>query len=81
MSDNTMPAAPAAADPHQKCRDWQDAAVEADYRWQRFAHAKTPTEQAEWLVELSNAMSDLRSWLPGFDSDTGTMPWEREDEA
>lgn len=26
---------------------------------------------------LSNAMSDLRSWLPGYDGDSDTMPWER----
>lgn len=59
---------------------WHDAGIEADYRWHLFRNAKTPYDQADALIGLSNAMSDLRSWLPGWDFETGTMPWEREDE-
>ena len=57
---------------------WQDAGVEADYRWHLFANAKTPLDQAEAVTALSNAMSDLRTWLAGYDADTNTLPWERE---
>jgi hypothetical protein len=57
---------------------WQDAATEADYRWQIFMHSKTPTDQAQALVDLSNAMHDLRTWIPGYDYETGSLPWERE---
>lgn len=63
----------------QEEQPWHDAGVEADYRWQLFITAQTPLAQARALVALSDAMSDLRSWLPGYDSQSGTMPWERED--
>lgn len=69
-------------DPHEHCGAWEDAGVEVAYAWHGFATAATALTQASALVALSNAMSDLVSWLPGFDGDTGTMPWERgEDEA
>lgn len=70
----------AERDPHEHCSAWEPAGVEVAYAWHRFATAKTPTEQASAVVALSNAMSDLRSWLPGYDSEHDTMPWEREED-
>lgn len=60
--------------------DWHDCAEEADYWWTRYINATTLHEQAVCLVRLMDAMSDLRSWLPGFDIETGTMPWERDED-
>lgn len=58
--------------------DWHDAALEVVYLWEQFTHAREPLAQAERLVSLSNAVHDLKTWLPGFDPETGTMPWDRE---
>jgi hypothetical protein len=67
-------------DPEITEEPWHDAAIEADYQWSRFTDAKTPLEQANALVNLANAMDDLRTFLPGYDYESGTLPWERESE-
>jgi hypothetical protein len=56
---------------------WHDAALEAEYRWHLFVTAKDPLSQAMAITDLSNAMHDLTTWLPGYDPNTGTMPWDR----
>lgn len=58
--------------------DWHDAAIEVDYLWTMFMDTPTPLGQAKMLVQLQDAMSDLRTFLPGFDYESGTLPWERE---
>lgn len=59
----------------------EDAALEVVYWWNRLENAKTLPEQAEAITQLSNHVSDLKTWLPGYDLNSGTMPWERgEDE-
>lgn len=60
--------------------DWHEVAIDVDYFWKVFISASTPLSQATALVNLSNAFSDLRTYLPGYDYETGTLPWEREDE-
>ena len=55
----------------------EDAATEVVYWWHRLENAKTLPEQAEAITQLSNHVSDLKTWLPGYDNDSGTMPWER----
>ncbi len=59
---------------------WLDAAEEVMYQWHLFSKATTPVLAANYLVELSNAMSDLQTYHPGWDYKTGTMPWERDDD-
>lgn len=49
------------------------------YLFDLYARAENLAAQAAYLVELSNAVDDLRSFHPGYDLDTGTMPWDRED--
>jgi hypothetical protein len=65
---------------HEDCNAWQSAAEEVDYRWHVFMRAKGPVDAGQALVDLANAMHDLRTWLPGYDYENGTLPWEREDE-
>lgn len=60
--------------------EWPEAVFEVDYEWYRFCHATTPLDQAQALVRLQDAMSDLRTFLPGYDYGTGMLPWERDDE-
>lgn len=60
--------------------DWQDAAIEVDYLWHMFMDTITPLSQAKILMQLQDAMSDLRTFLPGWDYETGTLPWEREED-
>ncbi len=53
---------------------WQDAAVEAWWAWDRLSEAKTLPAQASAVNDLANAMSDLASWLPGYEYRTGRLP-------
>jgi hypothetical protein len=52
---------------------WMDAGFAAFYARERFSEARTPVLASSALVELANAMSDLASWLPGYDVETGTI--------
>jgi hypothetical protein len=69
--------------------DWTDAErvghiaeciEDVGYRWHLLEHAKTLPDQAEAITGLANAISDLKSWHPGYDDRNGTLPWERESE-
>lgn len=60
--------------------DWQEAAIEVDYLWNTFMDTTTPIGQARVLMHLQDAISDLRTFLPGWDYETGTLPWERDDD-
>lgn len=57
---------------------FQEACEEADYRWHLFSNAKTTLDQADALVALRDAMFAVRTYLPGYDYETSTLPWERE---
>lgn len=57
-----------------------DAAVAAYLAWRDVAEANDPISFSTAMVEASNAMSDLASWLPGFDVNTGTIAAERDEE-
>lgn len=50
-----------------------EASDTAEYRWTRYANAVDNLTQADCLIELSNAMSDLASFLPGFNPETGEV--------
>src|SRR5687768_7673413 len=62
---------------HEVSQDWQDAALEAVYQWDGYVKATNAVDQSSRLIELGNAMHDLKTWLPGWDTETGTMPWDR----
>lgn len=57
-----------------------DAVDNVVYQWEFFSDSKNPVAQAHYLIELSNAVSDLKSYLESYDWVTGTVNWEREDE-
>lgn len=71
-----MATKPTAAD--NPFGDATDAAVEAYLAWTNMRDASTPMQYATAMTELSNAMSDFSSWLPGYDVGTGTIAAERE---
>lgn len=52
---------------------WHDAGLEVWHAWDRFSSARTPIETADAIVALSNAMSMLATFLPGYDYGTGTV--------
>ena len=56
---------------------WIDGVQNAIYAvhvdWHNFTHSTDPLEQARWLIELSNRMSDLITWHEGFDYETGEI--------
>lgn len=51
-----------------------------DYFLTSFDKSRTHTNAGYNLIELFNAVSELKSWHPGYDIDTGTLPYEREEE-
>lgn len=57
-----------------------DALENVVYYFDRYTSAQTLKDQAGHLIELSNAVSGLRSFHPGYDPDSNTMPWDREDD-
>lgn len=57
-----------------------DALEEVVYRYEQFAEAASPSRAASALVALGDAISDLKSFHPGWDFETGTMPWDREED-
>lgn len=57
-----------------------DAAENVLYYIDQLRDAKTLGEQADAFVALQNAASDLKSFHPEFDLNSGTMPWDREDQ-
>lgn len=52
------------------------AMEEMDFRWTRYAVARTVSQQADAFTALQNAWSNLRSWHPQINAD-GMLPWER----
>lgn len=52
---------------------WHDAGLAVDAAFERLENARTLLEQADALVDLSNSVSDLRSWLPGYNAETGRV--------
>lgn len=46
-----------------------EAAQEVCYLWERFSTAGTAPLEAAYLVQMSNAVSDLNSWLPEVEED------------
>lgn len=58
-----------------------ECATQVDYWWRRLRAATTLLDQGEAATALNNATADMRSWLPGWDMDSDTMPWEREQSA
>ena len=49
------------------------------YHLNRFDESKSRANAGHHLIELFNKVGDLTSWHPGYDADTGTLPYERED--
>jgi hypothetical protein len=61
---------------------WHDAGRSAYWAFERLSEAKTIGEQGDAFNDLSNAMSDLVSWLPGWDWERGVLntPATREED-
>lgn len=54
-------------------------AEEVVYHFQCWARTTDKGNEAHHLIELFNRISDLKSWDPTYDYETGTVAWERED--
>lgn len=59
---------------------WHDAGLEVWRAWTRFAQARTPVATAEAITSMSNAVTDLATFLPGYDYNRGTVVEADEDE-
>lgn len=57
-----------------------DAIEEVYYQFNRLTSANDVLTQASALMDLNNAISDLVSWHPGYDINSGTLPYEREEQ-
>lgn len=56
---------------------WENIA-EVEYAFDNYKSARTLPEQAHWLTELSNRVSDLVSYHPRYDGDQGRIVPEAE---
>lgn len=61
-------------------KGWHDAGLEVAYWWDKYSMATTVIDQGSALLELINAMSDLKTWLPGWDGNIGEFTWFDSDE-
>ncbi|QIG57806.1 hypothetical protein SEA_PAULODIABOLI_71 [Microbacterium phage PauloDiaboli] len=65
----------------QPLSDAADAIEEVVYRFRAYTQPSSDlVNSAHHLVELANAVSDLASYHAGYDIETGTLPYEREDD-
>lgn len=62
----------------EEARWWHDAGYSVDAAWERVGRSTNIVDQANALVDLSNAVSDLITYLPKYDPRTGTIPAEEE---
>ena len=56
-----------------------DALEEVHHQWQTYREATDPVTQAHRLTQVDAAISDLATYHPSYDLDTGTLGWERDD--
>lgn len=52
---------------------WYGAGEALYIAWDRFSEATTPVEAASRLVDLSNAVHDVISWLPNYNYERGVL--------
>jgi hypothetical protein len=57
---------------------WHDAALAVYWAWDDFERATNPVLQARAVTRLDDAVSDLASWLPGYDDHLGRIPYDDE---
>jgi hypothetical protein len=69
----------AVADDPATLKDAAEAIETVAAAWDRMSNARSPLDQAQGMVDMSNAMSDLRTWHPEYDYKTHTLPFEREE--
>jgi hypothetical protein len=65
--------------PREQAEGWHDAGRSVWDAWRALSGARTIVEQADAVSALSNAMSDLATFLPGYDYETGDFPDDGED--
>lgn len=58
-----------------------DLIEDVHYHYASYVAGGRLDNQARHLTELANKVSDLSSWHPGYDMNSGTLPWERDDDA
>ena len=49
------------------------------YHLSRYDDTKSRANAGHHLIELFNKVGDLTTWHSGYDSESGTLPWQRED--
>lgn len=60
-------------------KDAADAIESAAAAWDCLSNASSPIDAAFAMTRLNDAMSDLVTWHPEYDSETHTLPFEREE--
>jgi hypothetical protein len=56
-----------------------EAIEKVHYHFTCFTTTGDRMNSAYHLLELGDAISNLITWHPGYSTDHGTMPWQRED--
>ena len=59
---------------------WLNDCIEAVARaFDEFSEARGPVSQATALAELNDRIFDLKTYHPGYDFNSGTMPYDRDE--
>jgi hypothetical protein len=53
-----------------------EALEDVHFHWTMFRNSTDPVNQASRLVDLGDSISDLITYHPSYDNDTGTLGWE-----
>lgn len=64
----------------EKATWWHEAGESLCWEWYAFQEATTPLTQAQRLIELSNHIFDVSSFLPSYDEKTGQLRDEEAEE-
>lgn len=58
----------------------EDLIEDIHYHLNCFDTSRSRANAGHHLIELFNAVGNLVTWHGGFDINTGTLPWQREDD-
>lgn len=57
----------------------EDLIEDIQYHLYMYNKATDRANAGHHLIELFNKVGDLSTWHSGYDTNSGTLPWERED--
>ena len=66
-------------EPDQYQEHIEECITNIHYHWHMYLGSTDRLNAAHHMMELDNAIGDITTWHRGYDYETGTMEWQRED--